>query len=103
MENKDHKGITEKNEAEMNKNSEKDNISGGKKVIINADAYKSIILYSTRYANSSIPRENWKEIYGILIGYIDKERNAVIQGDKDFGKRAFSNYKVIQKEYYESI
>jgi len=42
-----------------------------KKVILSAEAYKTIILYSTRYANSSIPKEQWREIYGILIGTSD--------------------------------
>ncbi|MFW9818873.1 MAG: hypothetical protein ACFFE5_04625 [Candidatus Thorarchaeota archaeon] len=44
-----------------------------KPVIIRADAYKTIILYASRYANKSIPSEEWKEIYGILIGKADKE------------------------------
>jgi hypothetical protein len=39
----------------------------GKPVVIRADAYKTIILYASRYANKSIPPEQWKEIYGILI------------------------------------
>ncbi|MBN2154556.1 MAG: hypothetical protein JW776_00745 [Candidatus Lokiarchaeota archaeon] len=47
-----------------------------KKVILSAEAYKTIILYSTRYANSSIPKEQWREIYGILIGTSDE--NSVI-------------------------
>ncbi|MFX0012104.1 MAG: hypothetical protein ACFE9R_17455, partial [Candidatus Hermodarchaeota archaeon] len=42
-----------------------------KPVILKADAYKTIILYAGRYANTSIPPENWKEIYGLLIGYYD--------------------------------
>ncbi len=44
-----------------------------KPVIIRADAYKTIILYASRYANKSIPPEQWKEIYGILIGNSDEE------------------------------
>lgn len=44
-----------------------------KKVIIHAEAYKSIILYATRYANASIPRSQWREIYGILIGVISDD------------------------------
>jgi len=40
-----------------------------KAIVIKADAYKNIILYASRYANKSIPPEEWKEIYGILIGY----------------------------------
>ena len=42
-----------------------------KPVILKADAYKTIILYASRYANASIPPEDWKEIYGLLIGYYD--------------------------------
>ncbi|MFX1409793.1 MAG: hypothetical protein ACFFA6_05550 [Promethearchaeota archaeon] len=44
-----------------------------KPVVVRADAYKTIILYASRYANKSILPENWKEIYGILIGYSDNE------------------------------
>ncbi|MFX1363375.1 MAG: hypothetical protein ACFFCE_10175 [Promethearchaeota archaeon] len=44
-----------------------------KPVVIRADAYKTIILYASRYANKSIPSEEWKEIYGILIGKSDDE------------------------------
>jgi proteasome lid subunit RPN8/RPN11 len=43
-----------------------------KKVILSAEAYKTIILYATRYANASIPKEQWREIYGILIGTSDE-------------------------------
>jgi proteasome lid subunit RPN8/RPN11 len=39
-----------------------------KPVVIDAEAYKKIILYASRYANQSIPSEDWKEIYGILTG-----------------------------------
>ncbi|MFX1317211.1 MAG: hypothetical protein ACFE9T_15220 [Promethearchaeota archaeon] len=44
-----------------------------KPVVVRAEAYKTIILYASRYANKSIAPENWKEIYGILIGYSDNE------------------------------
>ncbi len=44
-----------------------------KPVIINAEAYKTIILYASRYANKEIPQPEWKEIYGILTGYVDDE------------------------------
>jgi proteasome lid subunit RPN8/RPN11/tetratricopeptide (TPR) repeat protein len=43
-----------------------------KKVIMSAEAYKTIILYATRYANASIPKEQWREIYGILVGTSDE-------------------------------
>ena len=48
-------------------------IKTGKPIVIRAEAYKTIILYASRYANRSIPPENWKEIYGILIGHSDEE------------------------------
>jgi proteasome lid subunit RPN8/RPN11 len=44
-----------------------------KPVIINAEAYKKIILYASRYANQSLPPDDWKEIYGILTGYSDDD------------------------------
>ncbi|MFX1377038.1 MAG: hypothetical protein ACFFA0_14630 [Promethearchaeota archaeon] len=48
-----------------------ENAKTGKPVIISAEAYKTIILYASRYSNRSIPPENWKEIYGVLIGFSD--------------------------------
>lgn len=45
----------------------------GKPVIINAEAYKTIILYASRYANQAISPAKWKEIYGILTGYVDDD------------------------------
>jgi len=53
-------------------------VAGQKSVIIQASAYKSVVLYASRYANPSIPQPEWKEIYGIMIGYIDKEKNKII-------------------------
>ncbi|MFX0047472.1 MAG: hypothetical protein ACFE8G_04805 [Candidatus Hermodarchaeota archaeon] len=45
----------------------------GKPVILKAEAYKTIVLYAGRYANPAIPPENWKEIYGLLIGFYDDD------------------------------
>jgi len=42
-----------------------------KPIILTADAYKTIILYANRFANAGIPKSQWKEVYGILIGYSD--------------------------------
>ena len=50
---------------------ERSEIKIGKPVVIKAEAYKTIILYASRYANQAIPSEDWKEIYGLLIGYYD--------------------------------
>ena len=54
----------------------KDNVSEikiGKPVVLKAEAYKTVILYASRYANKAIPSEDWKEIYGLLIGYYDDD------------------------------
>jgi len=58
----------------LKENQEEEHIEKiSKPVVIRADAYKTIILYSSRYANKSIPPAEWKEIYGILIGTSDEE------------------------------
>jgi proteasome lid subunit RPN8/RPN11 len=44
-----------------------------KPIILAAEAYKTIILYASRYANHSLPAKDWKEIYGILTGYTDDD------------------------------
>ena len=54
-------------------NDEKEKEKIGKPVIIKAEAYKTIILYGSRFANNAIPPPNWKEIYGILIGTADDD------------------------------
>jgi len=63
------------NEKESNESDSNNSNSGdlpkekiGKPVVIKADAYKTIILYASRYANQAIKPEDWKEIYGVLIG-----------------------------------
>ncbi|MHA1758463.1 MAG: hypothetical protein ACTSVV_16980 [Promethearchaeota archaeon] len=69
--------IEEKNDVSLNqkeeKTEEKEEQKYGKPVIIKAEAYKTIILYASRYANPAIPPKDWKEIYGILIGYTDDD------------------------------
>ena len=52
-------------------NKEKQLVKKSKPIILRADAYKTIILYASRYANKSLPPEEWKELYVILIGYSD--------------------------------
>ena len=44
-----------------------------KPVVLSIEAYKTIILYASRYANPYIPSKDWKEIYGILIGRRDED------------------------------
>ncbi|GAI64604.1 unnamed protein product, partial [marine sediment metagenome] len=67
---------SEQIEPEINKEQVKGHIEvekTGKPVILRAEAYKTIILYASRYANQAIPSSDWKEIYGILIGYSDDQ------------------------------
>lgn len=52
---------------------ENQDVKIGKPIVIRAEAYKTIILYVSRFANRSVAPEHWKEIYGILIGYSDDE------------------------------
>ncbi|MFW9876589.1 MAG: hypothetical protein ACFFG0_26130 [Candidatus Thorarchaeota archaeon] len=73
----DHEELKKDNEENKSKDQkpleEKQYFQTGKLVMIRAEAYKTIILYASRYANRSIPPEQWKEIYGILIGHSDDE------------------------------
>jgi len=74
--NDDKKKESEQIEPESDKEQVKEHIEvekTGKPVILRAEAYKTIILYASRYANQAIPSSDWKEIYGILIGYSDDQ------------------------------
>jgi len=54
------------------KKRESDIVESGK-VKLSLEAYESIILHASRFANVKIPMDAWKEIYGFLIGVIDVE------------------------------
>ncbi|NHI91444.1 MAG: hypothetical protein EAX96_03005 [Candidatus Lokiarchaeota archaeon] len=41
------------------------------KLKLSLDAYQTIVLHATRFANEKIPIDSWKEIYGFLIGTIE--------------------------------
>ncbi|MFX0082214.1 MAG: hypothetical protein ACFE94_10730 [Candidatus Hodarchaeota archaeon] len=73
----DHDELKEENveseKGELEPSDEKQKEPTGKPVIISAEAYKTIILYASRYSNRSIAPENWKEIYGVLIGFSDDD------------------------------
>jgi len=74
--NDDTKKESEQIEPENNKEHVKEHIKAketGKPVILRAEAYKTIILYASRYANQAIPSTDWKEIYGLLIGNYDDD------------------------------
>ncbi|TXT64104.1 MAG: hypothetical protein BAJALOKI3v1_260042 [Promethearchaeota archaeon] len=80
-ENKAQEAFERKKVSEKQKEERKETTPSGteeetefeKPVVINVEAYKTIILYASRYANKSIPAEEWKEIYGLLIGYTDDD------------------------------
>jgi proteasome lid subunit RPN8/RPN11 len=73
----DHAELREENAeretGEIEPSGEKQKEKPGKPVIVSAEAYKTIILYASRYSNRSIPPENWKEIYGVLIGFSEDD------------------------------
>ena len=73
--NEDKKEPVKRGELEAEKEANKENEIplNRKPVIVSAEAYKTIILYASRYANQSIPQKDWKEIYGILTGYTDND------------------------------
>lgn len=70
-ETKNNKQGLEIEEKELIDKNQEEKIS--KPVVIKAEAYKTIILFANRYANQAIPPQQWKEIYGILIGYSDDD------------------------------
>ncbi|TXT65091.1 MAG: hypothetical protein BAJALOKI1v1_470013 [Promethearchaeota archaeon] len=81
-----------------------------KAVVIEAQAYKTIILYASRYANKSIPKEDWKEIYGVLIGHADEDivyvesAEALTYGhatDVQLDERHYAFIEEIQNKLYE--
>ena len=40
-----------------------------KPAVISAESYERIILHSCRHANTGIPEDEWKMVYGLLSGY----------------------------------
>ncbi|MBD3353218.1 MAG: tetratricopeptide repeat protein [Candidatus Lokiarchaeota archaeon] len=44
-------------------------------VIFSGKTFKDMILFSGRFANESIPEDEWKEVYGFLVGREIKENN----------------------------
>ncbi len=51
----------------------KEEIKAKGNVQIKANAYKNIVLHASRFCNSKIPRNKWKEVYGFLVGNIEGE------------------------------
>ncbi|MFO8020612.1 MAG: hypothetical protein R6U96_18460 [Promethearchaeia archaeon] len=48
-------------------------------VYLNWRAFKRMIGYAIRYANDDIEQEDWREVYGILIGSVEDETLVVIK------------------------
>ncbi|TFG05330.1 MAG: hypothetical protein EU536_02410 [Promethearchaeota archaeon] len=42
--------------------------------VLSLEAYEQIILHATRFANSKVPMDAWKEVYGFLIGTVENSR-----------------------------
>ncbi|MHA1342292.1 MAG: Mov34/MPN/PAD-1 family protein [Promethearchaeota archaeon] len=52
---------------------------GPKKVFISREAYERIVIYSSRYARREMSPKEYREVYGILVGYLDEENNPVVR------------------------
>ncbi len=48
------------------------------KVRISERAFRRIVAYAFRYANSSLNSKIWREVYGILIGALDKKNGGIV-------------------------
>lgn len=48
-------------------------------VLIQFQAYKDIVLHSTRFCNPEIKQENWREVYGFLVGKIESNNVVVYE------------------------
>jgi proteasome lid subunit RPN8/RPN11 len=47
--------------------------------LLSYNAYRKILGYGLRYANEQIPSEDWREVYGILIGLIKENKEVLIK------------------------
>jgi proteasome lid subunit RPN8/RPN11 len=43
------------------------------------NAYRKIVGYGLRYANEDMSSKDWREVYGILIGSVEKNRKVIIK------------------------
>jgi proteasome lid subunit RPN8/RPN11 len=48
-------------------------------VFLRYKAYRRIVGYAIRYANNHIDEKDWKEVYGILIGSVEKNKKVIIK------------------------
>ncbi len=83
-------------------------------VIIKFQAYKDIVLHSTRFCNPGINMKQWREVYGFLVGKIE-QNNVVIDEaipmvhggatevefeDQHYIEAAEVNEKVVEKGFF---
>ncbi|MFX1298153.1 MAG: Mov34/MPN/PAD-1 family protein [Promethearchaeota archaeon] len=45
--------------------------------ILSLEAYQQIVLHATRFANTKVPMDAWKEVMGFLVGTINERENQV--------------------------
>lgn len=48
-------------------------------VILTLKAYRRIVGYAIRYANQNLKPDKWREVYGILIGSIEKNSKLIVK------------------------
>jgi proteasome lid subunit RPN8/RPN11 len=59
------------------KNKEEKSTVSKKNLLLKWKAYKRIIGYSYRYANNDLNENKWREVYGILIGSIEDDKEVI--------------------------
>ncbi|MFX0056963.1 MAG: Mov34/MPN/PAD-1 family protein [Candidatus Heimdallarchaeota archaeon] len=70
-------------------------------VFLKYNAYRRMVGYAIRYANEDISIKNWREVYGILIGSIENNRELVVKDaiPRVVGDRAGVKYE--NKQYVD--
>ncbi|MFW9771021.1 MAG: hypothetical protein ACFFFB_01100, partial [Candidatus Heimdallarchaeota archaeon] len=48
-------------------------------VLLKLNAYRRMVGYAIRYANNNLSTKNWREVYGILIGSIEDNKQVIIK------------------------
>ncbi len=48
-------------------------------VLLKLNAYRRMVGYAMRYANNELSAKNWREVYGILIGSIENNKEVIIK------------------------
>jgi len=48
-------------------------------VFLTLNAYRRMVGYAYRYANDNISSRDWREVYGILIGFVEDNKKVIIK------------------------